>query len=682
MTAPTPTQFVEGQGAVSADNLNTNVQAAESPAQMRSVVGVPGMNLLLQGQVTQGDDGTGFYWWNALGVHADDDFNYITPYGSGSGQWERYDINGGDISVGEYGSNSSPLTIVNTMATTLNFTGAVSVTSEFGFGGAVSTINIDGLDMIDGSLTLTGVTEQFAGTNITFTYGESGQGTINSYNPIIYGGDLVYLTGDPPQIVQSTFANDFHSTITLSLPGTVTPGNLLLLAQCSGPAGYSGPPSGWTVLISAYPASGFYGGATISYFNVTATNQNSVVITGNSSAGGSGDYVFFHEITSVSAISAWESGFTNNSTNFTTPTDGTTYGYASAFYGLLVTAGISYTGSSPKNFTGPSPLSSVILTTGYAGANFEGSPAVGCEAWLPNADGPQTMSVWSSQSNNQVGFLVQLAGNPTINLTPTLAVYESLVIDGYTIPPTLTTAGMIEFEGPDTLAAYLDIAQNGALLSSTITELNFTGNTDPLLLSGTTLNIPAQSFVEGTIAATGVLTLEGNISLIGTANPTAYVPGIVAGNAITLTGGFPNTTISATSTLGANTAFENSGTYLGTSGTINAGTNLTASSYGGIVTLSAPLAAFGGTYHNISGAVTIGNTLTATSNMTVVFNLTHSSQYYSGVFCRVNDIDVMAEQCSIPTTWAGGSFPVPGGATWGFDSLGPNPTIFNVYAVY
>ena len=612
MTAPTPTLFVQGQGEVSADNLNTNVQATSSQAQMRALVGTVGMNLFLQGTVSLGDNGAGFYYWNPTGTQPDNNFDYITPYSAGSGQWERYDIGGSDISVGEFGSNSNPITIVNTAATTFNFTGAVSVTSEFGEGGPITTIDIlssPDLEMVDGSVTLSAITEQFAGTNITFTSGESGEGTINSYYPIIYGGDLEYITGDPPIPVQETLVNAFTSEITISLPGTVTPGNLLLLAVCGGPAGYVSTPSGYSLVASEYPASGFYGGLAIFALNVTATNQNTVVVTGNSSAGGSGTYAFFREWTGVFSYSASSAGYSNNSVqNWVTPSYGSTNGYASAYYGLIATAvGASYTGSSPPNFTSPAPLSASIQNTGYANPNFEGAPAVGCEVILPNADGAQQISVWSSVPYSHVAAIIQLVGNPTINLTPTLAVYQSLVVDGYIIPPTINTAGMIEFEGPDTLAAYLDVASNGTLLSSTITELNFTGNTDPLSLSGTTLNIPSQSFIEGTITATGIATLMGDISLIGTANPTIYAPPLVAGNNITITG---SNTISGAATIAANTAFENNGTYLGLAGTINAGANLTASSSGGIITFSAPA---------VAGALTLLSSQTISGASQVVF---------------------------------------------------------------
>src|SRR5581483_7821545 len=89
MTIPANAAQIQGQGAVSADNLNTMVQLCTTAAQLRSIIGLPNMTVYLLG--TNGvDDGTaGSFYWNASSAAPDDGLNTIVPNGSAQGAWIR-----------------------------------------------------------------------------------------------------------------------------------------------------------------------------------------------------------------------------------------------------------------------------------------------------------------------------------------------------------------------------------------------------------------------------------------------------------------------------------------------------------------------------------------------------------------------------------------------------------------
>lgn len=89
MSVPALNVAIQGQGIISADNLNTFIQTAQNTTQLRYLTGTPGMVVQLQGIVIPNDGGAGFFYWNQSGTEPDDNYNYITPTGSGTGQWVR-----------------------------------------------------------------------------------------------------------------------------------------------------------------------------------------------------------------------------------------------------------------------------------------------------------------------------------------------------------------------------------------------------------------------------------------------------------------------------------------------------------------------------------------------------------------------------------------------------------------
>lgn len=82
---------VQGQAAVSADNLNTFIQVCDTAANLANFTGLPNMTVQLLGLVTPGDGGQGFFYW-ANGVFTNDGINVIVPYGVMTGAWLRLPI--------------------------------------------------------------------------------------------------------------------------------------------------------------------------------------------------------------------------------------------------------------------------------------------------------------------------------------------------------------------------------------------------------------------------------------------------------------------------------------------------------------------------------------------------------------------------------------------------------------
>lgn len=89
--APNPTVFLQGQGAVSADQLNTFVQSVTNAGQARTFVGVAGMQIQIMGFTAPGDGGQGMFYWNAGAINPVDDggVTTIVPFGTTQGCWTR-----------------------------------------------------------------------------------------------------------------------------------------------------------------------------------------------------------------------------------------------------------------------------------------------------------------------------------------------------------------------------------------------------------------------------------------------------------------------------------------------------------------------------------------------------------------------------------------------------------------
>lgn len=88
MTAPSNQVYVQGQGAVSADELNTMIQGVASFAAAAAFPGAPGMTIYVWGFNTPGDGGQGIFLWNPT-AGPSDGLNTIMPTGVAQGAWVR-----------------------------------------------------------------------------------------------------------------------------------------------------------------------------------------------------------------------------------------------------------------------------------------------------------------------------------------------------------------------------------------------------------------------------------------------------------------------------------------------------------------------------------------------------------------------------------------------------------------
>jgi hypothetical protein len=95
MTAPSLTVFVNGVGAVNADNLNTFEQTCDNLAQARAYTGTQGSNLFTRNTDGSIAGGAGIFYWNLTSTATDDSgLTNIQPSGqAGAGRWLRINLN-------------------------------------------------------------------------------------------------------------------------------------------------------------------------------------------------------------------------------------------------------------------------------------------------------------------------------------------------------------------------------------------------------------------------------------------------------------------------------------------------------------------------------------------------------------------------------------------------------------
>jgi hypothetical protein len=92
MTAPQLTRYIQGQGVVSGDQLNTFEQTCDNVVQLRALIGVTGMQVFIRGYVAPGDGGAGPFYWNATALGPDDGATVIVPQPGVPGAWLRLNI--------------------------------------------------------------------------------------------------------------------------------------------------------------------------------------------------------------------------------------------------------------------------------------------------------------------------------------------------------------------------------------------------------------------------------------------------------------------------------------------------------------------------------------------------------------------------------------------------------------
>lgn len=92
MAAPALTQYIQGQGQVSADNLNTFEQTCDTFAQLRTLVGLPGMQVFARGGLSIADGNQGVFYWQATNPGPDNGATVIVPNGATIGAWVKISL--------------------------------------------------------------------------------------------------------------------------------------------------------------------------------------------------------------------------------------------------------------------------------------------------------------------------------------------------------------------------------------------------------------------------------------------------------------------------------------------------------------------------------------------------------------------------------------------------------------
>ncbi len=87
MAPPLPSVQIQGQGVVSADQLNTYAQTVANFVQLRTFTGLSNMLAIVQGGVSAGDGLGGFFYYSASSVAVDNGTTVIVPNGAIQGAW-------------------------------------------------------------------------------------------------------------------------------------------------------------------------------------------------------------------------------------------------------------------------------------------------------------------------------------------------------------------------------------------------------------------------------------------------------------------------------------------------------------------------------------------------------------------------------------------------------------------
>lgn len=172
MTAPSLAFQVQGQGTVTADNLNTYEQTCNIADDLRGFVGTEGVQVYMRGYTSISDGGQGEFYWNATGTGPDDNgVTNIVPNGAGTGCWTRITSNAGTATPAmQVISTNTNITLataytafVATADLTLNLTRTTQLNNTYWFdiealGGSVTlhpnsndTINVNGAAQVLGA---------------------------------------------------------------------------------------------------------------------------------------------------------------------------------------------------------------------------------------------------------------------------------------------------------------------------------------------------------------------------------------------------------------------------------------------------------------------------------------------------------------------------------------------------
>jgi len=236
MTAPLLNAAIQGQGTISADNLNTYIQNCTNIAQLRSFVGLPGMCVFIDGSVVQGDGGAGPFYWNTTSTGPDNDSTVIVPQSGVPGAWVRLAI-----------SQTSPINLANIAALEAFQGGSIApvvyvegyYTAADGGGGLYVYISTDTTSPSNGgTIIIDGQNNRYyletGGLPISVkSFGAVGNGVTNDSEAIQAclnaigdsGGGIVYLTPTGAAYLINTGLNlpggvTFYGASSRNFPGT------------------------------------------------------------------------------------------------------------------------------------------------------------------------------------------------------------------------------------------------------------------------------------------------------------------------------------------------------------------------------------------------------------------------------------------------------------------------------
>jgi hypothetical protein len=99
VSVPQLTAFIQGQDVVSADQLNTYEQVCQNTTQLRAFIGLPGMQVALQGINIPNDGGGGEFYWNSTALGPDDNSTVIVPQPGVPGAWVRLTLTENNVTV-------------------------------------------------------------------------------------------------------------------------------------------------------------------------------------------------------------------------------------------------------------------------------------------------------------------------------------------------------------------------------------------------------------------------------------------------------------------------------------------------------------------------------------------------------------------------------------------------------
>lgn len=285
MSVPALAVQVQGQGTVSADNLNTYEQTCDNADGLRNFIGSTGVQVYMRGYSDPGDGGQGPFYWNAAGTGPDDNgVTNIVPNGAAVGCWTRLGAapssSNGIIQCTASGTNTISLTPIGTSIS------SYSNYQQFGFVAAADstdfvTINVASIGArnaykADGSTRL-GDGDIIEGAFYEFIFNSALNSSAGGLQIVTPSGNTVYSPVVNILAVQTFVAS-----------GTYTPtaGMLYAIVEAVGGGGGSGGTAATGAATCASSAGGSSGAYAKALLTAAQIGVSQVVTIGAAGAAG------------------------------------------------------------------------------------------------------------------------------------------------------------------------------------------------------------------------------------------------------------------------------------------------------------------------------------------------------------------------------------------------------------